>query len=194
MLLGVLLSASKCKKQEVIPAPLVSTILCDGNGSNSYFPLVNGDTWKYNHSILMSLQTIEPELVIFGTTTINSLTYFQLKDNQVYLYSTTQNFRSDLGTNDVYLNSNIDSQDYLFVPGTPILNQEWACDNGNIRKVSNLTASVNTASCHYKDLIEISVFNGETLIQREYFKKGLGRVFIFTPGGDRYTLTSTNLN
>ena len=72
----------------------------------------------------------------------------------------------------------------------------WPIWVNHTRKVTNLNASLSTASCTYTGLLEIQdLDDNQQTVRTYYYKKGLGLVKQLEPGqfGNVYTLTSVSL-
>lgn len=149
--------------------------LCDGNSTNSYFPLVQQNYWEWRQGNKVQKWTVN------GTFENNSKTYTKLK--MVWdsgLSETEGYFRVENGN--IYRLT--DSGEFLYVPATPTLNQEWNYPVGfnGKRKIMGLNESVTTGSCAYQGLLKIGEYDGNSLINTYYYKKGLGIVRITTFG------------
>lgn len=173
-MLGLLVSS--CKKSDSNddtkkpdPVPVVNP-LCDGNSSASYFPLVLQNTWTY----YWVGQTITPKLIIKNTNVYNSKTYMYIDDDSGFMTGDLY-LREESSTHDIYAYNSSTSSEYLYLPGSPTLNQLWNCPSGQ-RKVTSISATYSTSSCSYSGLLEISRINNGTVINKSYYKKGLGLV------------------
>lgn len=198
-----LISSCKKKTTDTTPTPTptpapAANVLCNGNGSSSYFPLALNDSWIYVYYIAGISQSVSPDLVVTGTATYNSINYFQITDQTSAMYSGVIEFREDAATHNIYYYSS--NSEFLYVPATPTLNQSWAYAYGDTRKVTNVSASVTTNSCSYTGLLEISEFNSSSVLQKiEYFKKGIGMVYRKDPdsffgGFSTYKLSDVTLH
>src|ERR1035437_6537880 len=125
-----------CKKKSTdaaTPAPTpAANVICDGNGSGSYYPLVANNTWSYKDSYSNSFNN-----TVGTTTTYGSFTYFTVNNSlggTIYLRTATN------GDIMAYSNSN---SDILYIPHAPTNNQTWACNQGlaATRKVVTTNAS-----------------------------------------------------
>ncbi len=179
------------------PCTACTSVLCDGNGTTSFFPLKLNNSWTYSYKIGPQVQSISPSPSVTGTTTHGSYTYFEFEDQSSTMYGGIYELREDATSHNIHSYSS--STDYLYIPASPTLNQSWAVDYGNTRKVTNLSASATTAGCTYTGLLEISQYDsGMVLQQKEYYKKGIGLVYRYHPpslGFDsQYSLTSLVLN
>lgn len=189
-----------CKKDSKDTTPAPVNVLCDGNGSSSYFPMVLNDSWTYSYTISIQTQNVHPKLVVSGTASHNSKTYFTINDQTSAMYTNTLAFREDATTHNIYYYDSNSSSEFMYIPASPTLNQTWAFSYSGTRKATNLSASVTTAGCTYSGLLEISEYNSSgTLQKKEYFKKGIGMVHRQDPdsffgGYDKFSLTAITLN
>lgn len=176
------------------PTPVVN-VLCDGNGSTSFYPLVVNNSWIYSYKIATQTQSTSPSPYILGTIIHDSISYFKFEDPN-YLLNNSLELRIDPTSKNIYSYSSSSNSEFLYIPGSPTINQVWNYSNSNTRKVTNLSASINTASCSYTGLLEISQYNSSAvLLHKEYYKKGIGMVQKQTIGtfNETYTLKSITL-
>ena len=193
---------SSCKKKDTTPStpPAPANVLCDGNGSTSYYPLALNNSWTFTYYIATQSQSTSPNLVVTGTSSHNSLSYFKIDDQTAVMYGSTVELRQDAATHNIYYYDSNSGSEFMYVPATPTLNQSWAYTNGGTRKVTNLSSSISTGSCNYTGLIEITTYDsGSVLMDKEYFKKGAGMVHREDPdsffgGFDKYNLSSITLH
>lgn len=155
--------------------------LCDGKGTNSYLPLVQQNSWEWKQQ---GSGNIVHKWKVNGTQTFNSVNY--LKMNIVWdsgLTETERYFRA-ASNGDVYQYSTYygAGQEFLYVPASPTLNQQWdypvsgSSQGTGKRKVTSVNASITTSSCSYTGLVTIAEYSGSSLITTYYYKKGLGLV------------------
>lgn len=147
--------------------------LCDGNGSANYFPLKLNNRWDFKgNGNGDDYWWIAEDTVVF-----NSIKYFALgfyyeggwQYNTLYFRIATNN--------DVYRYETNDGNEYLHIPASPTVNQQWTT-YGDIKKVISTNASLTTSKCSYTGLLHIGNYNSNgTLIYEEYFKKGTGKVY-----------------
>ncbi len=148
-------------------APTPAVVLCNGNGSNSYFPLKLDNKWTYNSG---------KQNVIYQT-----ITKAKTQSSDVVFTSISRQYSMEF--DDVYIlkpNGDIYRATYvsntLFVPANPTLNQEYPSSAGKI-VVQSLSANVVTPSCNYSNcLLLVEYFANGSENTRYYFKKGIGKV------------------
>ncbi|MCX6230392.1 MAG: hypothetical protein NTZ33_02500 [Bacteroidetes bacterium] len=194
-----------CKKNNDTTTPITNgnnnnSIICNGNGKNTYFPLDSGNIWNYNYYMLDVIQNQKPSLVHYGFANPTSLhTYAMLKDDSGWMYSGSyEYFREDPLTHDIYNYYSIysGSGEYLFVPGSPYINQTWTGQSStDVWTVTNLSASLVTPACSYTGLLEITNLNPGNITHKYYYKKGLGMVGLLSNGfpSTAYKLTSAKI-
>lgn len=188
---------TNCKKSdsddEDDPAPVNQ--LCDGGGKNIWMPLDSTNRWDFSFTIAGISQT-SPTLTAGGTVTHSSKVYRRITDDSNLMYINDYELREDPATHDIYKYNDNNGNEYLEVPGTPTLNQTWALSSGYSRKITSLSASLSTGACSYTGLLEmIEMDANSNTVQTYYFKKGLGLVKKFSPGGfgNVYTLNGVSL-
>jgi hypothetical protein len=151
------------------PCAACPSTLCDGNGTTSWFPLALNNSWFYKGS--GSNQFTDN---ITGTQVYGSFTYHKIENT---LGGT--NYLRQASNGDIMIYNSATSTEYLYVPGSPTVNQTWTfpMQFSATRKVISTNATLTTSTCTYTGLLKIQNFNGtgggETVM---YFKKGLGMV------------------
>lgn len=174
-----------CKKKEdnnnYDPPVVTPTLLCDGNGSGSYFPLQTGNKYSYSYKVKANTQP-DRNYTIIKDTAVGGQTYKKLRsDNVITVYEL---LRADPATNNVYSYLPSLSKEVLLVPGTAVLDQAIeVVTPGNKAKVTSISASFKTGSCNYSGLLEITEFDSAGKAVAVYhYKKGVGRVHVaFAP-------------
>jgi hypothetical protein len=160
ILVGTIVIVESCSNDD--SSTPAANVLCNGTSKTSFFPLDSGNTWSYDYSI----SSQSPDLSIIGHRTFGSYNYSVLDDASNVMYSSRQYLREDPVNHNIYKYNDISSIEYLLIPASPQLNQ----------KVTNLSASVKTAHCSYTGLLEISEYDGAEVVNKYYYKKGLGMV------------------
>ncbi|MES2764090.1 MAG: hypothetical protein V4677_17875 [Bacteroidota bacterium] len=192
-------SFSSCKKKSNDPEPETETPvapvnkLCDGNGGTSFYPLDSANAWGYGYKISGMNQSVSPSLKVTGFQMYSSKKYALIEDASNFMFDFY--LREDATNHNIYRYNTSNSTEYLEVPASPVINQSWSV-GGNSRKVTNLSASINTSSCSYSGLLEISVLNSSSVvIDKQYYKKGLGMVYSLEVGSfaGELSLKSTTL-
>jgi hypothetical protein len=158
------------------------TYLCDGNKSDLYYPIKDGNIW-----------TMASTMGTNATATINGVKAFEGQTYNVMQYE------GNAGKYDYYLriepngdvyryvsysNSPEFSKEYLVIPGNPTVGTTWdyaptLMEGGklNRRVITSTTSSIKTSKCEYKNLIEIKEYNSDNdVVNTLYFMKGLGIV------------------
>jgi hypothetical protein len=163
------------------PCTACQTVLCNGNGSASYFPLTLGNKWVYDFSITNSYTTCDT-VTAASTVVYGGKTYFVCK-----LYCTpcgggyvNYYFREDAATHDVYTWNG--STDVLYMPANPTVGQvlgvstEIFTSGGNGRRVSSTTYTYTTPRCTYTNCVKIEIYNTSTGAVMSYgvYQKGIG--------------------
>jgi hypothetical protein len=168
----LLIVINSCKKSDSGNGDASKDTICDGNGSKSWLPLEVQNQWKYT---IVGLN-IEPRLTIINSAVVNSKTYWVVRDTTGVMQLGDLYLREDPKSNNLYaLDLNSSSGEYLYLPASPVLNQSWMYFT-HVLKVTNLAATFSTSACSYTDLLEVSVYNGADIIDKHYYKKGLGLV------------------
>ena len=106
-----------CKKSEDSSQP-AQTVICDGNGSLSFFPLDSGNSWNYK----AAYTSTTPYVFVGESSVYNGKTYRMVKDAHGMMMNETY-MRIDAATKNVY--SYVSGTEYLEVPANPYLNQKW---------------------------------------------------------------------
>lgn len=175
-LLVITVAISSCKKEEDPgnnnnnnPIPL-----CDGvTGSTSWLPLALNNQWKYGTSTGGITKTVT------AMDTFSGVAYFRVFNQEGSFNDWTRWYRVDNNGDVYYRNSNGD--EYLYLPATPAVNQQWAYPAGffgiGSRVVKSLTDTVKTASCTYTNVMRIQEYdNGGNEQTTFYYKRGFGKV------------------
>ncbi len=149
------------------PAPNPAAVLCNGNGSNLYFPLKLGNKWTYNkgkqNSIYQTITKAENQSSDVIFTSISS--QYGIEFDVSYVLKPN---------GDIYRVSDVTNT--LFVPANPTLNQEYPFSDGKMI-VESLTAEAVTPSCKYTNcLLLVAYYANGNERSRYYFKKGIGKV------------------
>ena len=158
----------------------IDAVLCDGNGTNSYYPMTVTDTWTYKYKIAGFAQSPNPVIKVLNPVEYNSVSYSQFTDLSNFMYLSENYFRFDSVTSNVYYYDDNNNVEYLYLPANPALNQTWdyfGTIGYNSRKVTNLAATLTTDFCTYTDLLEITQYDDNGVVRkRDYYKKGIGLV------------------
>jgi len=171
-----------CKKdatsdpQPIVPTVVPDNTICDGNLKSTFYPIDSFTRWTYNYKLAGVTQSSVPFIISVDSATFGSFKYAMLVDTTSLLDTTVTYLRQDTTTFDI-LNYNVGtSQDYLEVPASPTIGQYWSIPGSLTKKVTNLSADLHTDHCWYTNLLEISVFRGNTVIFKYYYKRGFGLV------------------
>ncbi len=191
-------SFSSCKKKSSDPEPEPEVVtpvnqLCDGTSGASYMPLDSTDNWNYTYKIGGQTQTTHPSPKVVGHQTYGSVRYAHIADVSFFGDSY---YRENTTTHNIYVYDTNNNTEYLEIPGSPTLNQNWS-NAYSTRTVTNLSASKSTSGCNYTGLLEITEVTTGTspTTTKYYYKKGLGLVYSVGSGSfaDEWTLTSVTL-
>jgi len=175
MVLIFVLFESSCKKDNTANNSINNTIICDGNGKNTFYPLESGNTWNY----------------FFVSEDVNGLLTFQVIDfislnahkyAKIRISISSENiesfeyFREDSLTHDIYKYINTNPvHEVLLVPANPYTGLTWSDSiDHSIYKVTNLSAAYTTPACSYIGLLEITSLQPGNIVYKAYYKKGLG--------------------
>ena len=171
MILAISALFSSCKKDDDENDSDSGSVLCDGNGGDSYFPLEQGNSWEYTGGIAGL------DIVISGTEDEDSETYSVIKFSEGSFNDFEHLYREDANGN-IYRYYENDNQEYLHIPASPTSGQTLATyGNGYSRKVVSSNTSFSTDDCSYTEVLEISEFSDtDTKYATFYYVKGLGLV------------------
>ncbi len=164
------------------PCAPCHTVLCDGNGSGSFFPLTLNNKWVYDFTYANTYTTCDT-VNVSGTSVYGGKTYYQcsLYDTQSG-WTINYYFRLDATTQNIYTWNG--SSDVLYLPANPTVGQllgsstELFTGIGYSRKVESTTATVTTPRCTYTNCLKIQVYNSSNgqVMAHSYYKKGIGPV------------------
>jgi hypothetical protein len=165
----------------------VPTLLCDGNGSNSYLPIKEGNQWNYTSSTAK---------VNMGVWTRNGEVYYKL----VLPWSGgAAEFTRNDSLGNVYQWFDGVNVKSLYIPANPVQGQVITLPNNiqlTIANTDTTLTAVNDSCTQYKNVLKIT----ETDTDGAYFidvfyVKGIGRVYSsgITPSLTQ-KLTSLTLN
>ena len=172
----MMVSCKKKKDDDYDPPVVTPTLLCDGNGTNSYYPLQTGNSYTYSYKLKSNAQK-DKLFNITKDTVVAGQTYKKLqKDTMVTVYEL---LRSDI-SNNIYAYIPALNKEVLLVPGTPVFDQvTGATQPGNTAKVTSIAAYFSTAYCNYSSLLEITEFDSKGKAVAVYqYKQGVGRVHV----------------
>jgi hypothetical protein len=168
-----------CKKKKddtnyEVP-PVVTSVLCDGNGTNSYFPLQLGNKYSYGYKF-KGESKYDRTYTVTKDTVIGGLTYKKIQQDSIA--SQFDLIRVDLMSNNVFSYISAISKEIVLIPGTPVLDQSIECVKpGNKAKITSLSAAYKTAACSYSGLLEITEYDASGKAVAVYqYKPGVGRV------------------
>lgn len=170
-IIAVIIPSCKKKTTDPTPTPVVTpaNVICDGNGSTDYYPLVLNNTWHYKDSGSNAFDN-----TVTGTVTYGSFTYFVVANT---LGGTMYLRKASSG--DIMAYNSSTSSEVLFIPASPTTGQTWAytLEFAATRKVISTSTSFSTSSCSYTGCLKIQLFNasgvGKDVI---YYKKGVGMI------------------
>ena len=150
---GLMISCNKDDSSDQTVTPTPPNVLCDGNGSSSYFPLALGNMWEYSGQLIITMSVAK-------TITANGKSYYQVNcDDQ--LSDWKQYFRVD-SNGDIY--ELINDEEYLFLPANPTIGQSWeypcGFDGMGMRRVDNYPFALETKYCNYKNFIFVRDIDG----------------------------------
>jgi hypothetical protein len=173
---AIIISACKKKSDDdddttPTPTPTPTKVICDGNGTTTYFPLKLNNVWKYSDD-----QGGDISLTLNDTSRNQGHFYFDLYDPFSDIFFTDPDLREDSVTKDIYLYESTSGDEYLWVPANPVVGTTTPFSTSFSMKVLSTTASITTDSCSYTGLLEMQkIIPGGT--PRYYFyKKGIGMV------------------
>ncbi|MBI1288516.1 MAG: hypothetical protein GC178_13175 [Flavobacteriales bacterium] len=185
--------STSCNNDSEVPQdPTPANVLCDGNGSTSFFPLAADNVWTYS-GVTTTTKTVT------NVETVGGEQQFTVNVHGLNTYTEVYN----VGANgDVFFHSPGDSgldSTYLYVPANPTLNQEWSYTisfDGHIRrKITSLTATITTSHCTYENCVEVKSYDGTgDYLYAHYYKEGVGLVKIDYGLTTDNVLTSVTLN
>ncbi len=160
-----------CKKDSTDDSPTptpAANVICDGNGTTDFLPLVLNNSWYY------SATGNSFTLTVSGTATYSSKTYFEVTTNlggELLLRKATNG--------DIMAYHTSSGTEQLYIPVAPTVGQTWNCDveGTGTRKVLSVSASLTTSSCSYTGCLKIQNTSASGTPGRTvYYKKGVGMV------------------
>ena len=177
-----------------------SNVLCDGNGSNSYFPLKIGNKWAWKP--IFGSKRIKAEVT--EKIQINNKDYYKVEfketsGGQVF-WEFNRTLREENGTIYYAIETSTGPgtsvwTDYVWIPGAPQPNQSWEVPglfNSSIatykKEVGGTNATVTTNKCTYTNGVLIrnkstnTSTGAVTVTGYQIFKKGIG---IVNYGGEK---------
>lgn len=166
---AIILMPSCKKKTEETPepeTPAETSVLCDGNGSGTYYPLALNNKWSYTDGGANHFSNFISKTVTYGSNT-----YFIVSNS----LGGTQYLRQ-AANGDIMTYNTGTSSEVLYIPASPTVGQSWTypMEFAATRKVSNVNAALST-SCSYTDCLVIQTYNsGGMLAHSYYYKKGIG--------------------
>ena len=170
-----------------------NSVLCDGNGSNSYFPLKVGNKWAWKAA--MGNYRLKAEVI--EKKQINGNEYFKLDFKEFagsmafggftrYLREVNGSIYYAIESTDNNTGNNVWT-DYLWIPATPQLNQNWevlGLFNSTVATYRDHITSINitqtSSGCTYTGGVKVQTKKTDTntgavtSLSYEIFKKGLG--------------------
>ena len=183
-------TTQSCKKSSSsTPAPTTTppatSVICNGNGTTSYYPLTASNAWHYKNTSGTSYDDTVGATVTFGAFSYFTIVNIQGGNNYYLRKAANGDIMAYDGT----------GADVLYIPNAPTTNQTWACSAGfgTSRKVVNTNASISTSSCSYTGLLQIQDISSGTVYETFYYKKGIGMVCDIQTA-DNYRLTSLTLH
>jgi hypothetical protein len=156
--------------------------ICDGNGKDTYYPLEVNNEWVYYcWTGKFDPALPAPIFQITGHQVINGVTYAIRHDSNPLTFTGDVLLREDPGTHNIYCYNDSTKQEYLEIPGSPILNQAWLDASGHVFRVINISDSRLLPPCYYQGLLGIAEYKYQTstdsvYLSTSYYKKGLGLV------------------
>ncbi len=178
-----------CKKNSsglplILPVMPVS-VLCNGNGTDSWLPLKTGNEWHYknhvNHSRLQTITVLDQE-------TRSGHIYFKVEINLAGRI--TEQFIREATNGDIHQYNVILGKDELYIPSEPISGQIiQASGSQTTRQVGSLTDTITTAKCNYPNVLRIDLFSNGTLTGSEFYHRGIGQVYNSTNYWDLVSVT-----
>jgi len=155
------------KDEDPTPTPTPTSVICDGKGSTSYYPLAMQNSW-------------------YLSTSGNSIT-FTIVDTPTYISNKYYEVESSLGgtryyrkksNGDIMVYSMSSGTELLYIPGSPTVGQSWPFDMdfATTRKVAATNASYSTSKCNYTGCLKIELWDGVDLVRTDYYKKGVGLI------------------
>ena len=160
-----------------------TSVLCDGNGSTTYFPLSLNNKWIYNNTYLGKMA-----YKISGTKTLsNGYSYYILYDTINYQ---TQTYYRVASNGDIYewgisAGGSLEAAEHLFIPKSPTVGQYWKDQYllPDSFVVVSTSASVSTTNCSYTGCLKIQSFSTGVSNSYYYYKEGIGKVKQTNAGG-----------
>ena len=176
------------------------SVLCNGNGSPSLFPLAIGNLWEYSESIDGANTSLQLEVI--SIENFNGNDYFKIEVSSNI--EPSHLYLREASNGDIYqlFQENSGYFEKLYLPANPTLNQQWdyhnVCLVGNcqhFRKVESINFYLETDNCVYVNCILVknyTILDGGGITQQgtRIYKQGIGIV----GGFDATTFTAVILN
>lgn len=143
--------------------------VCEGTGSNSYFPLSEGNYWIYampgNQWFQWSVN---------GTTEQNNgQTYYHVVTTGSF--GTVHDYYRDVNGEIYEWNVNLSIEE-VYIPANPVAGFQWTTSTADSIIVDDVNATLSSQNgCSYDGLLQITSYTGGNA-STSYFKQGLGMV------------------
>lgn len=174
------LAIYSCKDSDDSPEPKKTEVLCDGDGSKSYWPIDSGRVWSYTFKKEGVADAVISHFEIKNSVVFSGNTYLTVVNKESTIWGTDNYLREDPVTHDILNFKSSNGKDYLEVPGNPVLGQKWNYSFWS-REVTSLNASFKSENCNYTGLLEVTEWDGGSVKKMLYYKKGLGLVHQWYP-------------
>lgn len=160
------------------PTPPAANVLCDGNGTNDYFPLKLNNKWIHKDDGMNYITTTAISNVIYNTYTYYKITYTVGSGGTLGTEYLRKAANGDIMAHVSY--SPIDSET-VYIPANPIVGQvlPWPLISSTaIRKIISTNATFTSSTCTYTNCLKMQFFTSPTATggSTYYYKKGIGLV------------------
>ena len=170
-----IITLASCKKHKNEGA-----VLCNGNGSSSWFPLAIGDARYIATDTVITMDSITGQSGSY---------YYEAYGAPAgpFNYDTLH----IAANGDVYTKNPYYAIEHLLVPANPLIGQTWSYADTTgtiyILTVKSLTVSLATSSCLYVNCLEIQDSINSNNVKNTFYQKGIGLVQAVSAAGPSYT-------
>lgn len=176
------------------PCPDCPSLLCDGNGENTFMPIQIGYVWNYSTTNNMGYYKYKCSSI----STINDIDYFKVSSVWIQITEGFLYYR-EAANGDIYIIEDYDDKLYeeerLLIPNDPVVGFSWTDPNpgGSSFKISEIDATYENSKCSYTGLVKITENSKKKSTYYHYYKRGLGLVKKESSGAFGHTQYLSNV-
>ena len=184
----------EAEEEDVMP----ENLLCEGNGSGSYFPLAMGNYWKWEWPFNSGPSVSDITAEVIGTFDYMGNTYFELtytgSNGQYHFKYLREDTQGNLKTLVYFIDSTGNYyEEHLVIPNSVLsTGDQWefysVFDSNDfvdpVQRVQSINAALETDFCNYTGGLEIftrnlaadPAFPQSAILDYKIYKKGLGLI------------------